>query len=144
MIRFENTIDIELQTDRVYAYIADLGHTPEWNRAITSSEKVTPGPIGIGTQYRQSRSVPRPAVEVIEITGLEQGRRVEVAGTLGPFRARLSYEFVATPIGTRLTNRVELEPPVPLGPFGDLLGGRVRTSVAENLQVLKRLLERRA
>jgi hypothetical protein len=87
MIRFANTIDIAQNVDRVYAYIADLEHTPEWNWAISRGEKITPGPVGIGTQYRQTRSIPRPAVEVIEITGLQQGRRVDVVGTLGPFRA---------------------------------------------------------
>jgi hypothetical protein len=141
MISFANTIDIDCEPADVYAYIADLEHTPEWNWAITSSGKITPGPVAIGTQYRQTRSAPRAAVEVIEITGLEEGRRADVAGTLGPFRARLVYELVASPTGTRLTNTVELDPPVPLGPFGAMLGSRVRTSVAENLNVLKQLLE---
>jgi hypothetical protein len=141
MISFANTVEIAQNVDRVYAYIADLEHTPEWNWAITSSEKITPGPVAIGTQYRQTRSVPRPAVEVVEITGLEEGRRVDVAGSLGSFAARLSYELVASPTGTRLTNSVELDPPIPLGPFADMLGSRVRASVAENLNVLKQLLE---
>lgn len=141
MITFANTIEIEQDTNRVYAYLADLEHTPEWNWAITATERITPGPVGVGTQYRQTRSAPRPAVEMIEITGLELGRRVDVAGRLGPFAARLSYELTASPTGTRLTNRVELEPPVPLGPFGDMLSSRVRTSVAENLKVLKQRLE---
>jgi hypothetical protein len=141
MITFANTIDIDREPADVYSYIADLEHTPEWNWAITSSEKITRGPAAIGTQYRQTRSAPRAAIEVIEITGLEEGRRVDVAGTLGPFRARFVYELVASPTGTRLTNSVELDPPVPLGPFGAMLGSRVRTSVAENLNVLKQLLE---
>lgn len=141
MISFATTIEIAQNVERVYAYIADLEHTPEWNWAITSSEKITPGPVAIGTQYRQTRSVPRQGMEVIEITGLEPGRRMDVAGTLGSFRARLSYEFVASPTGTRLTNKVELEPRVPLGPFGNVLGGRIRAAVGENLRLLKQLLE---
>jgi len=108
---------------------------------VGSSEKITLGPVGIGTQYRQTRSVPRQVVEVIEITGLQHGRRVDVGGTLGPFRARLAYELEVSPTGTRLTNTVELDPPVPLGPFGAVLSSRVRTSVAENLRVLKQLIE---
>ena len=98
MIRFENVIDIARALDEVYAYLADLEHTPEWNWAITSTQKVTPGPVGIGTRYRQTRSVPRPAVEFLEISGLEPGRSVEIAGTLGPFQARLAYELGPSPI----------------------------------------------
>ena len=141
MIRFENTIDIERSPADVFTYLADLEHASDWNWAITSSEKRTPGPVRVGTQFRQTRSVPQPGVEVIEIVGLEPGRRIEVAGRLGPFAARLSYELTATVAGTRLANRVELEPPVPLGPLRGVLGGRIRASVAENLDVLRRLLE---
>jgi hypothetical protein len=140
MIRFDNAIDIARAPQEVYAYLADLEHTPEWNWAITSTEKVTPGPIRIGTRYRQTRTVPRPAVEFIEISHLEPGRSVEVAGTLGPFQARLSYELEPSPVGTRLVNRVELSPAVPLGPIGALLGSRVKTAVAENLLALRQRL----
>ena len=144
MIRFDNTIDIARDPDEVYAYLADLEHTPEWNWAITSTQKVTPGPVGIGTRYRQTRSVPRPAVEFIEISGLDPGRSIEIAGVLGPFQARLTYELWPSPVGTRLVNRVELSPPVPLGPVGGLLGTRVRSSVSENLEVLRQRLGRPA
>ena len=34
MIRFANTIDIAREPATVYAYLADLEHTPEWNWAI--------------------------------------------------------------------------------------------------------------
>jgi hypothetical protein len=141
MISFENTIDIERDASRVYAYLTDLEHTPEWNRAIASSDKITPGPVGVGTQFRLQRAAPRPAVEVLEITGLRPGRQIDVQGGLGPFAARLSYELTDAPTGTRLTNSVELEPRVPIGPVGDLLGGRIRGAVADNLRTLKAVLE---
>jgi hypothetical protein len=142
MIRFANTIDIDRQPADVYAYLADLEHTPEWNRAIMSSEKVTPGPIAVGTRYRQTRSVPRPGVEMLEITALEPSRRIGVNGKIGPFDARLSYELAPNGSGTRLTNIAELDPPIPLGPIGAVLGGRIKSSVAENLGILKTVLDR--
>ena len=141
MIRFDNEIDVARPVDEVYSYLADLEHTPDWNWAIASTQKITPGPVGIGTRYRQTRSVPRPAVESIQITGLEPGRSVGVTGMLGPFRARLSYELEPSPAGTRLRNRVELSSPAALGPVGGLLGRQVRASVSENLMVLRRRLE---
>jgi uncharacterized protein YndB with AHSA1/START domain len=143
MIHFANSIDIARPADDVYAYLADLEHTPEWNWAISAAEKVTPGAAGVGTQYRFSRTTPRPGTEMVEIIELSPGRRIEVAGRLGPFDARLVYQLADTPSGVRLTNSVELEPPVPLGPLGGVLSGRVRSSVAENLGVLKRVLEGR-
>ena len=142
MIRFANTIDIGREASDVYRYIVELEHTPEWNWAVTSTTKVTPGPIRIGSRYRQTRSVPRPGVETLEITGLEPLRRIEIAGRIGPFDARLTYELAPIHLGTRLTNSAELEAPAPLGFVGGLVGGRIRDSVAENLGVLKAVLER--
>jgi Polyketide cyclase / dehydrase and lipid transport len=144
MISFENTVDIAREPVDVYAYLADLEHTPEWNWAIASTTKVTPGPVAVGTRYRQLRTAPRRAVETIEITGLSESRRIEVAGRLGPFDARLSYQLADVPSGTRLTNRVELDAPIPLGPLTGVLGGRIRDAVAENLDVLRGRLEQSA
>ena len=141
MIQFANTIDIAREAAAVFAYLADAEHTPEWNWAITSAEKITPGPVGVGTRFRLTRSVPQPAVETLEITAFEPLRRIDVAGRLGPFDARLAYEVTPIDHGTRLTNTAELEAPMPLGFVGGLFGGPVRASVAENLDVLKALLE---
>lgn len=143
MMHFENTLEIARDPRVVYTYLADLEHTPEWNWAIRTTRKVTPGPVGVGTRYRQTRVVPRPAVELLELTRLVPDRTVEVEGSIGAFRARVRYELEPTAHGTRLTNRVELDPRVPLGPLTGLVGGRIRSSVAENLGVLKGLLEGR-
>ena len=141
MITFSNTVDIARPPAEVFAYLADLEHTPEWNWAITSTRKVSPGPVGVGTRYQQSRSVPRSAVEMLEVTELQADSRIEVAGDLGPFRAHLTYELAPTAGGTRLTNSVDLDPPGALGLFGGLFTGRIQASVAENLGVLRTLLE---
>jgi hypothetical protein len=143
VIHFENTVEIARDPRVVYTYLADLEHTPEWNWAITSSRKVTPGPVGVGTRYRQVREVPRAAVELLELTGLVPDRTVQVEGSIGGFRARVGYELEPSALGTRLTNRVELDPRVPLGPLTNLVGRRIRSSVADNLDVLKGLLEGR-
>lgn len=142
MIRFSNTIEIGRPPGDVFAYLADLEHTPEWNSAITSTRNITPGPVVLGSRFRQTRSVPRPAVEMLEITRLDPDRRIEIVGDLASFPARLTYELSSGPRGTTLTNSVELEPPGPLGLLGGLFTGRVQASVAENLGVLRTLLER--
>ena len=142
MIRFSNTIEIGRPPEEVFAYLADLEHTPEWNWAITSTRKLTLGPVAVGSRYRQTRSVPRPAVEMLEVTRLDPDRRIEVVGDLASFPAHLTYELSPRPHGTTLTNYVELEPSGPLGLLGSLFTGRVQASVAENLGVLRTVLER--
>ncbi|HEX4896803.1 MAG TPA: SRPBCC family protein [Candidatus Limnocylindrales bacterium] len=140
-IRFENTIDIGDDRARVFAYLADIEHTPEWNWAIASSQKLTPGPVEVGTRFRLERTAPQRSVEELEVTSLQPGDRLEVAGRLGPFDARISYELSDVPSGTRIVNSVELKPTTSLGFLGGLVGGRIRSAVAENLTALKGVLE---
>ena len=143
MIRFSNTVEIARPPAEVFAYLADLEHTPEWNWAITNTRKLSPGPVAVGTRYQQTRSVPRPAEEMLEVTGLDPDTRIEVVGDLASFRARLTYELSPIATGTRLTNSVELDRPGALGLFGGLVTGRIQASVAENLGVLRTVLEER-
>jgi uncharacterized membrane protein len=141
MINFTNTIHINRPIEEVYAYLADLEHTPEWNWAITETKKTTSGPATIGTRYRQTRSVPQPETEVLEITALETDQHIEVHGTLARFPAHLSYHLHGTDSGTELTNTVELEPRGALRLVAPVLGSRIKRAVADNLGQLKRRLE---
>lgn len=140
MIEFINTVDIARDPDAVYAYLADLERVPEWNWAIAASTLASGHPASLGARYQFTRSTPRPGTEIVEIIGLEPDRKVVIAGRLGPFGAKLVYELERIPSGTRVTNRVTLRSP-PLGPLGDILGGPVRASVADNLDVLRTRLE---
>lgn len=143
MIRFSTTVDIAQSPTEVFAYLADLEHIPEWNWAIRSTRKVSPGPVDVGTRYQQTRSVPRPVVEALEVTRLDPGKRIEIVGDLASFPAHLTYELSPTATGTRLTNSVELDPPGALGLLGGLIAGPIQASVADNLGVLRTLLEER-
>jgi uncharacterized protein YndB with AHSA1/START domain len=138
---FSNTVEIARSPASVFAYLADLEHIPEWNWAIVSTRKLTSGRAGVGTRYEQRRSVPRPAIETLEITELATDRRIEIVGDLGSFQARLTYELSSIGPGTSLTNTVELEPHGPLGAVAGLFPGRIQGAVAENLEVLRSLLD---
>lgn len=141
MISFTNVIHINRSADEVYDYLSDLEHTPEWNWAITETRKTSPGPITVGTRYQQSRRVPQPAIETLEITALEPNRRIEVEGTLAQFPAQLSYQIVEKEAGTELTNTVNLEPRGALRLVAPVLSGRIERAVGDNLGELKTRLE---
>ena len=114
---------------------------PKWNYAIVETRKVSPGPVGVGTTYRQTRSVPRSSEEAFEVTVFEPARRLEVRGEIGPFRARTSYLLDPTASGTTLTNAVDLESSGLLTPVAPLATSRVKNAVAANLDKLRQLLE---
>ena len=142
MASFENTVTIRRPIAAVFAFLADFENIPAWNYAIVETRKVSPGPVGVGTTYRQIRSVPRRSQEGFEVTVLEPTSRLEVQGELGPFRARLSYALEPAAGGTKLTNAVELRASGLLSIVAPLATSRVKRAVAANLDALRQILER--
>jgi carbon monoxide dehydrogenase subunit G len=141
-MEFSNTVTIERPVHDVFRFVADLENVPRWNYAIVETRKTTAGPPGVGTTYRQLRSVPSRTEEILRITELEPNKRVEIHGEIGPFVGTLIYEFEELDGATRLTNSAELEARGIAKLASPIVSGRVRSAVAENLGVLKELLER--
>ena len=142
MTSFENVIVIERPREEVFTFLADLENVPRWNPAIEVTLKTSPASVGVGTTYRQVRSVPRRREERFEITGFDPPRRLLIEGDVGSFRARIGYSFETVAEATRLTNWVELEPSSIISRvMVPLAASQIRASVASNLERLKRLLE---
>jgi len=110
MATFQNTVTIRRAIDDVFAFLADFENVPTWNYAIVETKKTSPGPMGVGTTYRQIRSIPDRSEEGLEVTAFEPTSRLEVHGNIGHFIATISYLLTPTGDGTRLTNVVNLKP----------------------------------
>jgi uncharacterized protein YndB with AHSA1/START domain len=144
MQTFENTVTIQKPAEEVFAFLADFANIPTWNYAIEETHKTSSGPVGVGTRYRQTRSVPSTSTESFEVTIFEPGRRLAIQGQIGPFQAAISYELNAAADTTTLVNRVELDPSAPmLRLIAPLATSRVKTAVAQNLSKLRQVLEER-
>ena len=141
-IEFSNEVAIRRSPEDVFVFVADFSQLPTWNYAITSTQQVTPGPVALGSAFRQVRSIPAVAEEEFVVTAWEPGRRVAITGDFGPFSGTLSYRVEPAPAGTRLTNDVELLPRGVLGgAVGRIAGPRLKTAIAQNLEVLRGGLE---
>lgn len=141
MIDFTNTIRIERPVEDVFSYLSDLEHIPEWNWAVVETRKVTPGPIAVGSVYRQTRTVPQPAIETLEITQFDPSERIEVRGVLAQMPALLSYVLNEDGTGTELINTVNLDPKGPFRLVAPVLNRRIKQAVGKNLLDLKTQLE---
>jgi uncharacterized protein YndB with AHSA1/START domain len=145
METFQNTVTIRGPQVEVFAFLADFQNVPSWNYAIEQTRKTSAGPVGVGTTYRQIRTVPRRSEESFQVTIFEPPTRLAIQGQVGPFRAKISYLIEPVADGTRLTNDVELEPSSALlRLIGPLAVPQVRVAVGRNLGTLKELLEARA
>jgi Polyketide cyclase / dehydrase and lipid transport len=142
MATFENTVTIRRAVEDMFAFLADFENIPTWNYAIVETKKTSPGPVAVGTTYRQLRSIPSRSEEGFRVTGFEPTSRLEVHGDIGPFTATISYLLRPTEDGTRLTNVVDLEAASrALRLAAPLAASRVKTAVAANLDTLKQHLE---
>ena len=141
MIDFTNTVVVDRPISEVYDYLSDLERVPDWNWAIESTQQVTPGPVRVGTRYRQTRTVPRLATETLEVVGLEPNRSIEIEGTLAGLPAQLQYELEPAGATTVVRNRVRLTVSGALQLAAPILSGRIRGAVASNLDDLKTQLE---
>src|SRR5213595_873493 len=91
MAAFENTVTIARPVEEVFTYLADAGNLPQWNYAIEQTQKISPRPVGVGTVYRQTRTIPGRRQEDFEIVVFQRHGQLAVGGTFGPLKARASY-----------------------------------------------------
>lgn len=141
-MHFANIVTIQRPPHEVFEYLANFENVPEWNYAIVKTQKTSDGPVGVGTTYRQARSLPSPSEEAFEVTEFEPDRRLAIRGDLGPFEGTLTYDLESVPDGTKITNSADLQAHGLLKVAAPLAGGRVSAAVAANLQKLKEILER--
>jgi uncharacterized protein YndB with AHSA1/START domain len=93
MATFQNTVTIRRAIEDVFAFLADFENVPTWNYAIVETKKTSPGPVGVGTTYRQIRSMPNRSEEGFEVTAFEPlaaWRSTETLGISSPPSATCS------------------------------------------------------
>lgn len=73
MAGFVLTQHVDAAPERVFDVCTDLANAPNRIRAITKMELLTPGPVGTGTRFRETRVLfKREASETMEITRFER------------------------------------------------------------------------
>ena len=111
MTRIEGEIVINRPVDEVFDFVADARNEPLYNPRMLRAEKLTPGPIGLGTRFRDEiKSMGRPAEITIEIIGYERPRRLTDSIHLSTMDIRGGLTFDPVPAGTRMRWSWELMP----------------------------------
>jgi uncharacterized protein YndB with AHSA1/START domain len=140
-MKFSNTITINRPAAEVFAFLAHFENLPRWNYAISETVKETPGPVGVGSRYRQTRTIPDRSEETFTVTEFEPHHMLSIRGDLGPFQGDITYLLEPAGSGAALTNTMDLQATGPLRLVAGLAAARVKSAVAANLDKLKQILE---
>ena len=140
-MQFSNTITIDRPVAEVFGYLAKFENVPRWNYAISETRSLTGQPVGVGSRYVQSRTIPTHSEETFEVTEFEPDRRLAIRGTLGPFPADVVYVLEPAGTGTVLTNTMDLKARGPISLVAPLATRQIKSAVATNLAKLKDILE---
>ena len=98
MSGFELHERINRPHDFVWRYFADTDNVRAWMPDIVRSEKLTDGPVGLGSRFRETRLIDGNEHTVtLEVTEFDEGRRY--AGTFEEKGLRATYTYTFTPSG---------------------------------------------
>jgi uncharacterized protein YndB with AHSA1/START domain len=135
-MEFHLSIEVDRPVTEVFAFLADMrNHPQEEGSKVLLVEKTTPGPVGIGTRYREIvQMLPLLRVEMIsEVTRYEPNQRVEITWHGGGMEGVLAYSFESHNGGTSLALHETVTPkglmrlvePVVRRSFGQTLVNRL-------------------
>jgi uncharacterized membrane protein len=136
--RVSGEILINRPVEQVFDYAADQRNEPLYNARMLRSEKITDGPIGVGTRFRATARSGRRVVEMlIEITEYERARRFGSRTTMSSVEVNGGLTFEPVDGATRMRWSWEVSPRGPLRMFGPLvarLGRRQEQAVWTGLK----------
>ena len=129
----------------VFDYVADECNEPRYNAQMRHAEKISDGPIGVGTQYRaEVVSGGRPVSMVIEVTAYERPGRLASMTTMSAMDVAYTLTFGPVREGTRTRWSGEIEPHGMLKRIGPLVAWMGRRQELRIWTGLKGLLEGKA
>jgi Family of unknown function (DUF6544)/Polyketide cyclase / dehydrase and lipid transport len=143
MRSIEGEIVIGRPADVVFDYVTDQSNEPQYNPYMLRAEKVTPGPVKAGTEFRSAVSrMGRTADMVSTCTGYDRPRLLATTTTMkqADFDYTLAFEPIAEGTRMRWSGDVQLKGAFRLHrPLIIWIGRRQEQRIWENL---KDLLER--
>ncbi|HKZ83714.1 MAG TPA: SRPBCC family protein [Anaerolineae bacterium] len=144
MAKLETSITINRPIEEVFAFAADIANYAEWETGVIAAEVTSPGPVGVGTQYKiDAEFMGRKLETTGELTAYDPPRITAWKATSGPFAMSGSTTFESVAGGTRVVSAIEAEPGGFFKLAEPLLVRQMRGQMEKDVKKLKELLEAR-
>lgn len=142
---FTHTVTIDAAPEQVFAVINDTSRTPEWQARCTRIDKLTDGPVGVGTELRYHfKDGPRTGQMEGRVTAAEPGRHF--AMSYADKAMAVDVDFLGEPTGssTRLTHSIHITPSGFAKVFTPFITRTLPKQTVSSMTQLKALVEAQA
>lgn len=145
MAHFSGSVTIARAPEDVFDFVADERNEPRYNPEMTTVQKLTDGPIGVGTRWRATVvSRGRPLSMEIEVTEFSRPARLGSVTRMTTARITGGLTFAPAAGGTLMSWSWNLEPKGAMRLLGPVFGAVGRKQEERIWRSLKQLLEEEA
>lgn len=108
MITLHEEIVVPRSVEHCFRYVADFRSAKEWDATATRADKITPGPVGLGTQFDLDCAVGPTSINLVyEIEEFQPWHSIVLVGRGRYFDVRDTIVFSEHPEGTHIDYTAE-------------------------------------
>lgn len=148
MMRLMLTKQVNAPPDIVFAVASDLANAAEHVQGIERIELLTPPPIGVGTRWRETRTIMgKESTETLEVTAFDPPRRYTVEADSCGSHFESTFRFTPAAGGTRVELEINCRADSffakLMSPLSGLMMGTMKKMLDQDLEDVTRVAEAR-
>lgn len=141
MITHELTIHLNRPVEQVFAFLMDTDKLTSWQSNLIKIEKITAGPLRMGSRFQEVRRLGRRESEIQgEIIAYEANRTFETR-TLGKPQVTVSYSLEPENGGTRVKHKFTMLTSGFMRLLEPMIASSIKKDTDADFEALKRILE---
>jgi len=143
MINLDLGTLIDKPVKDVFAFVTNPNNMSKWNSAVVSMQQITPGPVGMGTKFKNVGEMLGRRIEgEMQVVAFEPDTKYGFQMNAGPMQVNVILTFKTVGTGTKLNLNAQGNPAGVFKLAEGVMQGRVKSMMEENLARLKSVLEK--
>ena len=134
----KDSIIINLPLIDAFNGLIDFPRWPRWQGGLASVELISPSPLQVGSQLRQTRMGRNAAVSIMEVTHLVPNQLLGLKSLSRPISWEGTFTLESVGNRTRLTLQFNIQATGLAGLFSDLI---IRLTLPQELKAFKKMVE---
>jgi uncharacterized protein YndB with AHSA1/START domain len=136
MIEHRFEVTLEQPPERAFDFFVDFRNEPAWNPDCLTVEKISDGPIGVGTTF--TGKMKRVGSSESEIVALERPRHCSVVDRSRAAAGTFDFRFTPHDDGTRVDVTMRMQPRGPMRLLQPLMARMVKRMLADLPEKMRR------